>query len=78
MSSLRQDTRQMLVYLSTLSLGIITFHRTYDKNILHILSVTNVLVYGGTIHVPGISKDGTLIHPCLSDCYIIIMLSIIC
>ena len=47
MSSLRQGTRQMLVYLSTLSLGTITFHRTYDKNILHILSVTNVLVYGG-------------------------------
>ena len=42
MNSLRQVTRQMLVYLSTFSLGIINFYRNSDKNVLHILSVANV------------------------------------
>ena len=31
---------QMLVYFSTSSLGILTFHRTSDKNVLRILSVS--------------------------------------
>ena len=37
----------MIVYLSTLILGKITFYRTSDKNVLHIPSVTKVLVEKG-------------------------------
>ena len=33
----------MLFYLSTSSLGLITFYRTSDKNVSHTLSVSNVL-----------------------------------
>ena len=33
--------RQLFVYLNALSLGMITFYRTSDKNVLFILSVSN-------------------------------------
>ena len=33
MNKLRQVTRQVLVYLSTLSLGVIAFYRTSDKKV---------------------------------------------
>ena len=41
MSRLRQYARQVLVYLNTLNLSIITFYRTFHKNIVCILSVSN-------------------------------------
>ena len=37
MSRLRQVTKQMSVYLSTLSLGVKTFYRTSYKSVLHLL-----------------------------------------
>ena len=40
--------RQM-VYLTTSSLGIIYFYGTSDTNVLHILSVSTVLVNGGKL-----------------------------
>ena len=33
MSKVRQVTRQFLIYFNTLSLGIITLYRTFDKNV---------------------------------------------
>ena len=42
MNSLRQLTRQMPVYLITLSLGIINLYRTSDKTFYLILSILSV------------------------------------
>ena len=46
MSRLRRVLRQMMGYLGTLSLGIITFYKTSDNNVLRILSGSEVLVEG--------------------------------
>ena len=42
-----------LVYLSTLSRGIITFYRTSDKKVLHILTVSTFLVEEGRCDLVG-------------------------
>ena len=36
MSRLRQLMKQVLIYLNTLNLGIVTFCRIFVKNVLHI------------------------------------------
>ena len=41
MSKLRQVIGQMLVYQNTFSLDKINLYRTFDKNILHVLSASN-------------------------------------
>ena len=40
---LRKLTRQVLIFLNTVSLGISTFYRTCHKNVLQILLVTNFI-----------------------------------
>ena len=57
MSRLRQVTRQVLVYLSTLSLGITTFYRTFIKKLFtHTFCVKFYLLEGRGGSVSSVSR----------------------